>query len=143
DRRLERLGITQIRTPFRTPQANSIAERWVRSVRQECLDYTLIFSERHLRRLLAEYITYFNQWRPHRSIGQRAPCAPVHRKLDHQSTRVVAEPVLGGLHHPDLPSFNFCALQRRWAILFEGEVGPGVMIIPQVGRQKPSEMVFA
>ena len=77
----------------------SIAERWVRSVRQECLDYTLIFSERHLRRVLAEYITYFNRWRPHRSIGQRAPCAPVPRKLGHQSARVVAEPVLGGLHH--------------------------------------------
>jgi transposase InsO family protein len=99
DRRLESLGITQICTPFRAPQANSIAERWVRSVRQECLDYTLILSERHLRRVLVEYITYFNLWRPHRSIGQRAPCAPVHRKLDHQSTKVVAEPVLRGLHH--------------------------------------------
>ena len=36
-----------------------------------------IFGERHLRRVLTEYLTYFNQWRPHRSIGQRAPCAPV------------------------------------------------------------------
>ena len=99
DRRLEGLGITQIRTPFRAPQANSIAERWVRSVRQECLDHTFIFSERHLRRVLAEYITYFNLWRPHRSIGQRAPCAPVPGKLGRQSAKVVAEPVLGGLHH--------------------------------------------
>ena len=60
DRRLESLGITQICTPFRAPQANSIAERWVRSVRQECLDYTFIFSERHPGRVLAEYITYLN-----------------------------------------------------------------------------------
>jgi putative transposase len=99
DRRLQNLGIAQIRTPFRAPQANSIAERWVRSVRQECLDHTFIFGERHLRRVLAEYITYFNQWRPHRSIGQRAPCAPARKTPDRPSGKVVAVPVLGGLHH--------------------------------------------
>jgi putative transposase len=59
----------RFRTPFRAPQANSIAERWVRSVRQECLDHTFIFGERHLRQVLAEYVAYFNRWRPHRSIG--------------------------------------------------------------------------
>ena len=58
DRRLEGLGITQIRTPFRAPQANSIAERWVRSARQECLDHTFVFGEGHLRRVLAEYVAY-------------------------------------------------------------------------------------
>jgi putative transposase len=99
DRRLQSLGISQIRTPFRAPQANSIAERWVRSVRQECLDHTFILGKRHLRRVLAEYVTYFNQWRPHRSIGQRAPCAPVPRTRTRQSGKVVAVPVLGGLHH--------------------------------------------
>lgn len=99
DRRLQNLGIAQIRTPFSAPQANSIAERWVRSVRQECLDHTFIFGERHLRRVLAEYITYFNQWRPHRSIGQRAPCAPARKTPDRPSGKIVAVPVLGGLHH--------------------------------------------
>ena len=99
DRRLQSLGITQIRIPFRAPQANSIAERWVRSVRQECLDQTFIFDERHLRQVLAEYVAYFNQWRPHRSIGQRAPCAPVLTTPGRQSGTVVATPVLGGLHH--------------------------------------------
>ena len=54
---------------------NAIAERWVRSVRTECLDHVMILNERHLRRVLAEYVTYFNRWRPHRSVGQRAPCA--------------------------------------------------------------------
>ena len=53
DLRLKNLGITQVRTPFRVPQANSIAERWVRSTRQECLDHTFIFAEGHLRRVLA------------------------------------------------------------------------------------------
>ena len=58
-----------------------------------------VFGEGHLRRVLAEYIAYFNQWRPHRSIGQRAPCAPALTALSHQSGTVVATPVLGGLHH--------------------------------------------
>src|SRR6266404_2717382 len=52
--------IAQIRTPFRAPKANSIAERWVRSARQECLDHTFIVGESHLRRVLAEYVAYFN-----------------------------------------------------------------------------------
>jgi len=99
DRRLKNLGITQVRTPFGVPQANSIAERWVRSARQECLDHTYVFGEGHLRRVLAEYVAYLNQWRPHRSIGQRAPCAPALTAPGHQSGTVVATPVLGGLHH--------------------------------------------
>ena len=54
DRRLWGLGITQIRTPFRCPRANAIAERWVRSVRQECRNCMVVLGERHLRRILAE-----------------------------------------------------------------------------------------
>jgi transposase InsO family protein len=99
DRRLQGLCITQIRTPFRAPRTNSIAERWVRSARHEYLDHIFIFGERHLRRVLAEYVAYFNQWRPHRSIGQRAPCAPPLTTLGRQSGTVMATPVLGGLHH--------------------------------------------
>jgi putative transposase len=101
DQRMRSLGITQIRTPFRSPQANSIAERWVRSrsLRGECLDHVLIFNERHLRAVLAEYYACFNHWRPHRAIGQRAPCAvdPPIREARHQ--KIIGEPVLGGLHH--------------------------------------------
>ncbi len=76
DQRVRNLGITSVRTPFRSPQANAIAERWVRSVRTECLDHMLTLNERHLRRVLAEYVAYFNRWRPHRSIGQRARRRP-------------------------------------------------------------------
>jgi putative transposase len=54
DHRVWTLGITQIRAPFRSPKANAIAERWVRSLRRECLDYVFIFNERHLRKVLAE-----------------------------------------------------------------------------------------
>jgi transposase InsO family protein len=100
-RRVRNLGITSIRTPFRSPQANAIAERWVRSVRNDCLDHLLILNERHLRRVLVEYVAYFNHWRPHRSVGRRAPCAqapPLHH-WDQEDVHVVARSVLGGLHH--------------------------------------------
>jgi len=57
DLRLRALGIRSVRTPFRSPQANAIAERWVKSVRTESLDHYLILNERHLRRILSEYVT--------------------------------------------------------------------------------------
>jgi putative transposase len=101
DRRVRRLGIVQARTPVRSPRTKAIAERWVRSVRTECLDHVFIFNERHLENVLTDYVGYFNYWRPYRSIGQRAPCAPAtdasHRTA--QAGKIVAIPVLGGLHH--------------------------------------------
>jgi transposase InsO family protein len=101
DLRLKALDTRSVRTPFRSPQANAIAERWVKSVRTECLDHLLILNERHLRRVLTEYVTYFNRWRPHRSLGQRAPCvqAPPSRGPNGKEVEVIARPVLGGLHH--------------------------------------------
>src|SRR5262249_13047986 len=105
DRRLCHLGITQIRTPFRSPRANAIAERWVRSARTECLDLMFIFGERHLRQVLAEYVSYFNCWRPHRSVRQRAPRAPPITAQRDIGSNIVATPILGGLHHV----YNFAA----------------------------------
>jgi transposase InsO family protein len=99
DRRVRNLGIAQVRTPFRSPRANAIAERWVRSVRTECLDHLLIFNEHHLEKVLAEYVGYFNHWRPHRSMGQRAPCAPAITECPGKYGKIIAQPVLGGLHH--------------------------------------------
>lgn len=66
-------GITAIRIPPRAPQANAYAERWVRTLRHELLDRTIIWNERQLRALLAEYIEHYNSHRPHRGIDQRAP----------------------------------------------------------------------
>src|SRR5690349_10228732 len=60
DRRVGNIGIAQVRTPFRSPRANAIAERWVRSVRTECLDHVFIFNQHHLQKVLAEYVGYFN-----------------------------------------------------------------------------------
>ncbi len=66
-------GVEIVRTPFQAPKANAIAERWVRSVREECLDRLLILNERHLYRVLNEYITYYNEARPHQGIEQQTP----------------------------------------------------------------------
>ena len=66
-------GIEIVNTPFQAPQANAFAERWVRSVREECLDRFLIVNERHLRRVLQKYIAYYNQARSHQGTCQRFP----------------------------------------------------------------------
>lgn len=97
-RRVQSLGITQIPTPIKAPKANAIAERWVRTVRSECLDHRFVLGHQHLQRLMNEYIGYYNDWRPHRSRGQRAP-RPKERASPQCSNRIVAEPILGGLHH--------------------------------------------
>ena len=61
-------GIAVLRSPPRAPKANAYAERWVRTIRRECLDRMLIFSERQLRRVLTEYEDHYNTHRPHRSL---------------------------------------------------------------------------
>jgi len=66
-------GIGIIRTPVRAPRANAFAERFVGTIRRECLDRTLIFTRRQLGAVLAEYVDHYNGHRPHRSLGQIAP----------------------------------------------------------------------
>ncbi|WP_343422601.1 integrase core domain-containing protein [Candidatus Flexifilum breve] len=63
----------QARTPFRAPRANAVAERWVRSVREECLDRLIILNTAHLKYVLHEYESFFNTARPHQGIGQMIP----------------------------------------------------------------------
>ena len=66
-------GIRIIRTPARAPQADAVAERFVGTVRRECLDRILILGRRHLERVPAEYVVHYNRHRPHRALGQLAP----------------------------------------------------------------------
>jgi transposase InsO family protein len=89
--------IDLLKTPVEAPRANAFCERFLGSLRRECLDYMLILSERHLRRIVSEYITYFNQARPHQGINPRIPCAS--HLPDHTEGEIVGVPVLGGLHH--------------------------------------------
>ena len=62
-----------IRTPVRAPRANAIAERFIGTLRRECLDHLLITGPRHLEVVLREYVQHFNTHRPHRSLDQRPP----------------------------------------------------------------------
>ena len=66
-------GVRIIRTPPRSPRANSFAERYVGTLRRECLDHLLIYGEHHLRWILAEYSRHYNGHRPHQSREQRPP----------------------------------------------------------------------
>jgi len=68
-------GVRVVKTPVRAPRANAYAERWVRSVRAEYLDWTLIWNRRHLERVLSAYVTHYNLGRPHRGIGLEVPLA--------------------------------------------------------------------
>ena len=95
-------GIQTIKTPIQSPNANAFAERWVRTVRRECLDWMLIWSRRQLARVLDEYVQHYNDERPHRSLALRPP-----RGIDigvapggaRSSVRVGRRDRLGGLVH--------------------------------------------
>jgi putative transposase len=69
-------------TTPQAPQANAFAERWVRTVRNECLDQLLILDQRHLRRVLVEYIEFYNHSRPHQGLNQNIPLAPLNTVSD-------------------------------------------------------------
>ncbi len=93
-------GIEVLRTPVQAPRANAICERLLGSVRRECLDHILIMNEAQLRRILKEYVKYFNWCRPHQGINQRVPEHNESLARPPGTTgRVIAFPVLGGLHH--------------------------------------------
>jgi putative transposase len=66
-------GMKIIRTPFRAPRANAFAERWVGTVRRDCLDWILIISKRQLEHVLRVYVDHYNRHRPHRALGLAPP----------------------------------------------------------------------
>ena len=94
DSLLEDVGTEVIRLPVRSPDLNAYAERWIRSLRQECLDRIIILNEAHLLWVLGEYVRYYNKHRPHQSLQHLPPEAP---DAYPSEGRIVARPVLGGL----------------------------------------------
>jgi putative transposase len=91
--------IDVITTPIEALRANGVCERFIGSVRRECLDHLFIFGEGHLRRLMGAYVDYFNTLRPHQGLAQRIPIPPPVAVAPSSGTRVIARPILGGLHH--------------------------------------------
>jgi putative transposase len=90
-------GIEVLKTPVKAPNANANCERLMGTLRRELLDHFLIFNEQHLKRVLKEFVEYYNSCRPHQGIGQATPIkAASSAKL---SGEIVSFPVLGGLHH--------------------------------------------
>jgi hypothetical protein len=90
------VGIRVVRIPPRCPRANCFAERFVRTVRAELTDRVLIFNQRHLCVVLAEYVRHYNGRRPHRSRDLRPP-QPTHPVADLSQERITRRPILGGL----------------------------------------------
>jgi transposase InsO family protein len=86
-------GVRIIKTPPRSPRANSYAERFVGTLRRECLDHLLIYGEQHLRRVLADYERHYNAHRAHQSRDQRPP-----------------------LHDPDQPIDLTAVIKRRTTV---------------------------
>jgi putative transposase len=93
------IGVETIRTPIRSPRANAYAERFVRTIRQECLDHLLVVSRQHLESVLDKYVQHYNQARPHRGLhlGQPIPRSfPLSPIDDGTVTRL---DILGGIIH--------------------------------------------
>jgi transposase InsO family protein len=93
------IGIEQVRTPVRSPRANAYAERFVRTIREECLDHLLVVSRRHLESVLDAYVQHYNHARPHRGLhlGQPIPrCVPLPPT---EIGAVTRQDILGGIIH--------------------------------------------
>ena len=107
DEQLKSFGIRVLCTPARAPQANAYCERLVGTVRRECLDFLIPLGERHLRAILREWSAHYNQGRPHSSLGPGIPepvemlflSQPHVKHISTENRKVVARPILGGLHH--------------------------------------------
>jgi putative transposase len=103
---LTHLGLKVITTPVHSPQANSLCERLIETLRRECLDWIIPLSEGHLRITLASWMAHYNQGRPHSSLGPGVPgphaAFPLLQRHRHRFDRpvsIVARPVLNGIHH--------------------------------------------
>ena len=95
---LASIGIETIRTPVASPRANAFAERFVRTVRQDCLDHLLVVSQRHLEALLAGYVCHYNEARPHRGLDLDPPL-PRPAISTTSDGKVIRRDVLGGIVH--------------------------------------------
>ena len=95
--RVDGLGLEQIRTAFRSPWQNGFAERWIASLRRECLDHVIAINEHQLRRVIRSYVAYYHEDRTHLALEKDVP---EERTIEPSETgEVIAIPRVGGLHH--------------------------------------------
>jgi putative transposase len=98
------LGSQPMRTAFRSPWQNGVAERWVGSCRRDLLDHVIVMNERHLKRLMAEYIRYYHKDRTHLGLAKDTPAGrPTALRLA-DGSKIQSFPRLGGLHHRYAPA---------------------------------------
>jgi transposase InsO family protein len=93
--RARRISIDATATPVASPHANAVIERFIGTLRRECLDHLIVLDEQHLRSVLGEFVQYYNLQRPHRTLRLETP-KPVLRAVEGP---VRSRPMLGGLHH--------------------------------------------
>ena len=93
------LGVKPIRIAIRSPWQNGVAERFVESCRRDLLNHVIILNERHLKRLMREYINYYHDDRTHLGLGKETPTGRTATKSTPVNAKVVSIPRLGGLHH--------------------------------------------
>ena len=98
DRVVKGAGIRVLKTAIEAPLMNSTCERFIGSARRECLDHVIILGEAHLKAVLVEWVAHFNRGRPHQGLEQRVP-VPSDASSGASAGKVIALPVLGGLHH--------------------------------------------
>ena len=91
--------ISIIRTPAHAPRANAFVERWIGTLRRECLDHILITGPRHLASVLREYVEHYNTHRPHRSLQQHPPAGRTTPPSSDSPIRLLRQDRLGGLIH--------------------------------------------
>lgn len=90
------LKMSLVRTSFESPWQNGVAERWVESCRRDLLDHIIAVNERHLKRLLSEYVRYYHDDRTHLGLGKGTPDGGIRAVA---LGRIVSHDRLGGLHH--------------------------------------------
>ena len=93
------LGSEPTRTAFRSPWQNGVAERWVGSCRRDLLDHVIILNERHLKRLMSEYVRYYHEDRTHLGLAKDTPAGRPVAIRSPRAKPIQSWPRLGGLHH--------------------------------------------
>ena len=93
------IGSQPTRTAFRSPWQNGVAERWVGSCRRDLLDHVIVLNERHLKRLMAEYVGYYHEDRTHLGLAKDTPAGRTIAIPSGTERKIQSLPRLGGLHH--------------------------------------------